>query len=102
MWALQEKSNTKDKNQRELNKNNMVQIVILYTQGLSDSVKHISSKHGSQVHFKIGKTLKNFLITPKDKENIIKIVIYSYKYNRLECDEEYVGESAGTFGERFR
>ena len=28
--------------------------------------------------------------------------MYRYKCDRLECDEEYKGESARTFGERFR
>ena len=29
-------------------------------------------------------------------------VIYSYKSGRVECDEEYIGESSRTFGERFK
>ena len=29
-------------------------------------------------------------------------VIYSYKCGRVECDEEYIGESSRTFGERFK
>ena len=29
-------------------------------------------------------------------------VIYSYKCGRLDCDEEYIGESSRTFGERFK
>ena len=29
-------------------------------------------------------------------------VIYSYKFGRLECDEEYIGESSRTFDERFK
>ena len=30
------------------------------------------------------------------------IVIYRYKCDRVECDEEYIGESSRTFGERFK
>ena len=30
------------------------------------------------------------------------IVIYSYSCGRIDCDEEYIGESARTFGERFK
>ena len=33
---------------------------------------------------------------------IIYIYIYRYKCDRVECDEEYIGESARTFGERFK
>ena len=29
-------------------------------------------------------------------------VIYSYSCGRIDCDEEYIGESARTFGERYR
>ena len=29
-------------------------------------------------------------------------IIYRFKCDRLECDEEYIGETARTFGERFK
>ena len=43
-------------------------------------------------------------MAPKDKDSITKKsgIIYRYKCHRLECDEEYIGESARTFGEKFR
>ena len=43
-------------------------------------------------------------MTPKDKDPILKRsgVIYRFKCNRLECDDEYIGESARNFGERFK
>ena len=30
------------------------------------------------------------------------IGIYRYQCDRMDCDEEYIGESSGTFGERFK
>ena len=41
---------------------------------------------------------------PKDKEAITKQsnIIYWYKCGRTECDDEYIGESARTFEERYR
>ena len=41
---------------------------------------------------------------PKDKDPMLKKsgVMYRYKCDRVECDEEYIGESSGTFGERFK
>ena len=41
---------------------------------------------------------------PKDKDPMMKKsrVIYSYKCGRVECDEEYIGESSRTFGESFK
>ena len=29
-------------------------------------------------------------------------VIYRFKWEKLECDEEYIGETSRTFGERYR
>ena len=57
-----------------------------------------------QVYFKGGTTIKNLLMAPKDLNPIPKKsrVIYRYKCDRMECDEEYIGESSRTFGERFR
>ena len=43
-------------------------------------------------------------MAPKDKDQLTKKsgIIYRYKYDRLECDEEYIGETARTFGERYK
>ena len=43
-------------------------------------------------------------MAPKDKDHILNKsgVIYRYKCHRVECDEEYIGESAKTFAERFK
>ena len=75
-----------------------------YYSGLSESIKKIGSKYGVKVYFKGGTTIKNLLMAPKDKDPIQKKsgVIYRYKYDRVECDEEYIGESSRTFGERFK
>ena len=56
------------------------------------------------MHLKGGPTIKNLLMTPKDKDPILKKsgVIYRFKCNRVECDEEYIGDSARNFGERFK
>ena len=42
-------------------------IVIPYTQGLCESIKKICGRYGIQTHFKGGNTIKNLLVTPKDK-----------------------------------
>ena len=51
-----------------------------------------------------GHTIKNLPMNPKDKDPILKRsgVIYRFKCNRVKCDEEYIGESARTFGERYK
>ena len=47
---------------------------------------------------------QNMLLAPKDQEPIQKKcgVIYRYKCDRVECDEEYIEESSRAFGERFK
>ena len=51
------------------------------------------------MYFKGGNTIKNLLMAPKGKD---PLVIYRYKCDRVECDEEYIGESSRNFGERFK
>ena len=79
-------------------------IVVPYIRDLSESIKNICKKHGIQVYFKGGRTIKDCLVAPKDKDHITKKsgIIYRCKSDRVECDEEYIGESARTFGERFK
>ena len=54
--------------------------------------------------FKGANTIRELLVHPKDKEHILKKsgVIYSYKCGRVDCEDEYIGESDRTFAERFR
>ena len=79
-------------------------MVVPYYKGLSESLKRACSKHGVQVYIKGGITIKNLLVAPKDKDPILKKsgVINRYKCHRVECDEEYIGESSRTFEERFK
>ena len=79
-------------------------MVVLYYQGLSESIKRSCKKFGVQVHFKGGLTIRNLLMAPKDKDHILKKsgVIYKYTCDKVECNEEYIGESARTFAERFK
>ena len=78
--------------------------MVPYHQGLSENFKRTCSRYRIQVHLKGGLTIKNLLMAPKDKDTIKKKsgVIYIYKCNRVECDEEYIGESARNFAERFK
>ena len=68
-------------------------IVVPYYKGLSESLKRTCQKHGVQVYFKGGNTIKSLLMAPKDKDPLMKKsgVIYRYKCDRVECDEEYIG-----------
>ena len=78
--------------------------MVPYSQGIGESLKNICKKHGVDVHFKGGQTLKNILVSPKDKDNITNksSVIYQYTCGMIDCDQEYIGESGRTFGERYK
>ena len=78
-------------------------IVIPHAQGICESIKNICGKHGVAAHFKGGQTLKDILVSPKDRDSMANrnSVIYSYSCGRIDCDEEYIGELGRTFGERF-
>ena len=78
--------------------------MVPYYQGLSESVKRTCNKYGVQVYFKGGVTIKSLLMAPKDQDPMLKRsgAIYKYTCDRVECDEEYIGESSRTFGERFK
>ena len=103
------KTRTAAKNNQKSNKNtgNNIQrphIVIPYYQGISESMKKTCSEYGVQVYFKGGNTIKNLLMAPKKQDTIQKKsgFIYRYQCDRVECDEEYIGESSRTFGERYK
>ena len=79
-------------------------VTVPYNEGLSETFKNVCKRYGIQVHFKSGKTIKDELVAPKDQDHITKKsgIIYRYKCDRLEFNEEYIGETARTFGERFK
>ena len=114
-WALNmtQKKTMSHKQSRNKNKGLMgnnnhpkrrTYITVPYIKGLGESVKNTCKKYGIQVFFKGGKTIKDLLMAPKDRDLITQKsgIIYRYKCDRVECDDEYIGESARTFGERFK
>ena len=79
-------------------------IVIPYTQGLCESINKICGRYGIQTHFKGGRTIKSLLVSPKDKDPVVNQsgAIYWYQCGDLACDDEYIGETCRTFGERYK
>ena len=77
------------------------QVVVPYTKGLAESFKHICGKYGIKVHFKGNTTIKQILMKPKDQDPKEKKsgIMYSFQYKHIGCNEEYIGETAGTLGE---
>ena len=79
-------------------------IVVPYMKGLGETCKNICRRYGVEVYFRGGSTIRDLLVHPKDKDTILKKsgVIYKYSCGRVDCGEEYIGESGRTFGERYR
>ena len=109
-WAIQKifhkqtYSKTNKKKQHPVSQKNICHMVVPYSKGIAESFKNICRKYGMQVYFKGGKTLKNLLVSPKDKDNIKKKsnVIYWFRCDKIDCKEEYIGESSRTFEERYK
>ena len=85
------------------NKTNLY-MVVPYHQGLSERIKRSCNKFGVQVFFKGGQTVRNLLMAPKDKDPITNKsgAIYRFKCSQHGCKEEYIGECARNFAERFK
>ena len=79
-------------------------MVLPYVTGLSERLKNTCNKHRVQVYYKGSNTIEGLLMAPKDKDHITKKsgIIYRFKCNRVDCDDEYIGELSRTFGERFK
>ena len=108
--VLQQQEGRDKRNRRKQGSNNTSQtnkrchIVVPYSQDLCETYKNICSRYGVQVHFKGENTLKNQLMFPKYREVITKQsnIIYWFRCGRTDCDDEYIGESARTFEERYK
>ena len=74
--------------------------LIPYTQGLCESIKKICGRYGIQTHFKGGNTIRNLLVSPKDKDPMVSKygAIYWFQCGDLTCDDEYIGEPPGLLG----
>ena len=98
----------KKKRRREHTNNtkgqNKPYMILPYVRGLSESMKNMWSKHGVHVHYRGGNTIKGLLMAPKDKDHITMKsgIIYRFKCQGVDCDDEYIAESSRTFGERFK
>ena len=101
-----QKRKNKGNNNNNNNSNNINKpyIVIPYMKGLGESCKNICRKHGVEVYFRGGSTIRDLLVHPKDKDTILQKsgVIYRYRCGKVDCEDEYIEESGRTFGERFR
>ena len=75
------------------------QMVIPYYKGISESLKNTCRKHGVQVYFKGGNTIKNLMMAPKDQDTIQKkvesfidtsVTEWNVMRNTLESPQEHL------------
>ena len=96
--------NTNNNNQSQVNNNQDTSTTTTRpdVQGTAKSFKHICGKYGMKVCFKGNTTIKHILMKPKDQGPMDKKsgVLYSYQCSNVACNEEYIGETARTLGER--
>ena len=64
------KNNNRRGNNTKNNQNPNMEVP--YSKGLSESLKKAYSKHGIQVYFKGGMTIRSLLVAPKDKDPILE------------------------------
>ena len=74
------------------------------THSLCESIKKICGRYGIQTHFKGGSTIKNLLVSPKDKDPMVNqsSAKYWYQYGNLGCNDEYIGKPPGPLVEDTR
>ena len=79
-------------------------IVIPYTQGLCESIKKICGTCDIQTHFKGSNTIRNLLVSPNNKDPMVSKcgAIYWFQSGEHSSDDEYIGETSRTFGERYK
>ena len=67
-------------------------IVIPHTQGLCESIKKNCGRYGIQTHFKGNSTIKNLLVSPRDKDPMVNKcgAIYWFQCSDLTCDKDGV------------
>ena len=66
--------------------------------GLGQTCKNICRKHGVEVYFR-GSTIRDLLVLLRIRDTILKKsgVIYRYRCERVDGEEEYIGELGQNF-----
>ena len=60
--------------------------------------------NNEKMYYSARRTIKFILVSPKDKDPMVNQsgAIYWYQCGDLGCDDEYIGETSRTFGERYK
>ena len=79
-----------------------VTVVLPYVRHVAESIRRILSPLGIRTCFKPHRTLKNYLVRPKDPvpSDLLKGVVYTIPC--LDCSQRYVGQTGRTLQHRVR
>ena len=105
-WALNKSKLNAQKPKNNSNTNNRERsvgyVVVPYVKGISESFKELLEKHGVNVYFRGGVTIRSQLMRPKDPDDNMKKsgVVYRIKCGR--CNDSYIGETGQNFGDRLK
>ncbi len=79
-------------------------VVMDYVKGLSERIRDILKKKGIQTYFKANNTLRNILVSPKDKDPKLskQDVIYHIPCGYPSCESSYIGETGRILEERIK
>ena len=77
-------------------------VVVPYVKGLSEAFARILKSHGIATANRTHRTLRNFVVHPKDKVKEKKKTEVIYRVPCKNCSSSYVGETGRKFGLRIK
>lgn len=104
-WVLKipeqrkQEDTTSSQTSRPKDKNN-ISISLPYIKGTSEQIQRILRKHGISSYFKPFNSIRQLLVHPKDKTEIMKQSGVIYHIPCATCQKTYIGETARPLGIR--
>ena len=75
-------------------------VTVPYARGVSEGLRRVLVKRGIQVHFKPRNTLRELLVSPKDKIKKEERCHTVYEHSCRTCNASYIGETKRPLGVR--
>ena len=107
-WAIDKvKKQMEEKQQQKVTqkrtsrqKDKKSNVVIPYVEGLSERYSMVMKKHDVSTCVRPHTTIRNLLVHPKDKQDLMNTPNCIYEVPYKGCELTYVGETHSTFGTR--
>ena len=77
-------------------------VVTPFVQGVSEPIRRVFNSYGVSVSFKPHQTLRQLLVSPKDKAKVEEQTGAVYRIPCAGCDQVYIGETKRSIGERLK